>query len=99
MMTKSRRAIQVETIAALLARDYDERYHDDMADYAAEVNDSAAGWIIDVGYGSEAPGTWTRTEGIHLDDDELATAVDIAWTTTSWQPPSTLPSVRRTRGW
>lgn len=77
MMTKSRRAIQIDAIADLIARNYDRRYHDDMADYAAEVNDSA-GWAVDVGYGTEAPGNWTRTEGIRLNAEELATAVRLA---------------------
>ena len=73
----TRRQVQIDAIAATLAVGWD---YDDFASptaYAKHVNETG-GWTIDVRYGHEAPGNWTRTEGIVLDDDELIEAVDLA---------------------
>ena len=73
-MTDTRRSQQIEAIAALIDQGYDPRYDESRAAYAKTINDGE-GWTVDIGYGHEDPGNWTRTEGIVLTDDELGQAV------------------------
>lgn len=77
MTTDTRTTRQIEHIAALIAESWDPRNGDaSPADYAAKMN--AEGWTIDVTYGHEGPGNWTRTEDLRLSEADLARAVELA---------------------
>lgn len=62
-----RRAHQIEAIACQILDCH-------MTAVEAAVA-NAEGWTVDIRYGHEGPGNWTRTEGIVLTADELAEAI------------------------